>query len=129
LGSKRLEILHTLVPKAKAIGILVNPNYDAAVSFSAQGVPGGLIGVFPIAGPISLLFFSNAACRAMPGVKRSKCPAPEQTFGANARNQTCESNEADRYQMVAPPPLMHRKGHAGPRDQQRHQNDHAIYEL
>jgi putative tryptophan/tyrosine transport system substrate-binding protein len=31
LGSKRLEILHTLVPEAKAIGILVNPNYDAAV--------------------------------------------------------------------------------------------------
>jgi len=30
LGSKRLEILHTLVPKATAIGILVNPNYDAA---------------------------------------------------------------------------------------------------
>jgi putative tryptophan/tyrosine transport system substrate-binding protein len=31
LGSKRLEILHTLVPKVTAIGILVNPNYDAAV--------------------------------------------------------------------------------------------------
>ena len=31
LGSKRLEILHTLVPKATAIGILVNPNYDAEV--------------------------------------------------------------------------------------------------
>jgi putative tryptophan/tyrosine transport system substrate-binding protein len=28
LGSKRLEILHTLVPKAAVIGILVNPNYD-----------------------------------------------------------------------------------------------------
>jgi putative tryptophan/tyrosine transport system substrate-binding protein len=28
LGSKRLEILHTLVPKATVIGILVNPNYD-----------------------------------------------------------------------------------------------------
>jgi hypothetical protein len=27
--------------------------------------------------------------------------------------------------MVAAPPLMHRKGHAGPRDQQRRQNDHA----
>jgi ELWxxDGT repeat protein len=26
-------------------------------------------------------------------------------------------------------PLMHRKGHAGPRDQQRHQNEHAIGEL
>jgi putative tryptophan/tyrosine transport system substrate-binding protein len=31
LGSKRLEILHTLVSKVTAIGILVNPNYDAAV--------------------------------------------------------------------------------------------------
>ena len=31
--------------------------------------------------------------------------------------------------MVAAPPLTHRKGHAGPRDQQRHQNDHAICEL
>src|SRR6516165_570662 len=43
----------------------------------------------------------------------------------HARNKACESNEADRYQMVAAPPLMHRKGHAGPRDQQRHQNDHG----
>jgi len=50
-------------------------------------------------------------------------------FYGNARNKACESNEADRYQMVAAPPLMHRKGHAGPRDQQRHQNVHAICEL
>ena len=28
LGSKRLEILHTLVPEVAVIGILVNPNYD-----------------------------------------------------------------------------------------------------
>jgi hypothetical protein len=86
------------------------------------------------------------------GAERPKCPAPERTFGAfklvgrlwrpknlcgfrilvvfrgfygNARNKACESNEADGYQMVAAPPLMHRKGHAGPRDQQRHQNDHG----
>jgi len=38
----------------------------------------------------------------------------------NARNKTCESNEADRYQVIAAPPLVYRKGHAGPRDQQRH---------
>ena len=92
----------------------------------------------------NFVFFQNGllACRG-PSVR--KCPAPEQTFGAfklvrrlrlpenlcgfrilvvfrgfygNARNKACESNEADRYQMVAAPPLMHRKGHAGPRDQQ-----------
>ena len=28
LGSKRLELLHSLVPKATVIGVLVNPNYD-----------------------------------------------------------------------------------------------------
>jgi len=88
----------------------------------------------------------------LPGAERPKCPAPEQTFGAfklvrrlrlpenlcgfrilvvfrgfygNARNKACESNEADRYQMVAAPPLMHRKGHAGPHDQQRHQDNHG----
>ena len=48
-------------------------------------------------------------------------------FYGNARNKACESNEADRYQMVAAPPLI--KGHAGPRDQKCHQNDHAIGEL
>jgi len=80
----------------------------------------------------------------MPGAERPKCPAPEQAFGAfklvgrlrlpenlcgfrilvvlrgfygNARNKACESNEADRCQMVAALPLMHREGHAGPRDQ------------
>ena len=69
--------------------------------------------------------------------ERPKCPAPENKFGAfklvgrlrlpenlcgfrilvvlrgfygNARNKACESNEADRYQMIAAPPLMHRKG-------------------
>jgi putative ABC transport system substrate-binding protein len=29
LGSKRLELLHSLVPKATVIGVLVNPNYHA----------------------------------------------------------------------------------------------------
>ena len=50
-------------------------------------------------------------------------------FNANACNKACESNEADRYQMIAAPPLMHRKRHAGPRDQQCHEDDHAICEL
>ena len=103
--------------------------------------------------PLHFGFSKWLACR---GRSVRNVPAPEQTFGAfklvgrlrllenlcgfrilvvlrgfygNARNKACESNEADRYQMVAAPPLMHRKGHAGPRDQQRHQNDHAIYEL
>ena len=44
----------------------------------------------------------------------------------NARHNQCKSNEADRHDVMAVPPLMHRKGHAGPRDQQRHQGDHAI---
>jgi len=117
-------------------------------------VPGGLIGVFPIAGPTLLFVFQNGllACEG----RAPKRSAPEQTFGAfklvgrlrlpqnlcgfrilivlsrfygNARNKAGESNEADRYQMVAAPPLMHREGHAGPRGQQRHQNDHAIGEL
>jgi hypothetical protein len=43
-------------------------------------------------------------------------------FYGNARRKACESNEADRYQMIAAPPLMHRKGHAGSGDQQRHQD-------
>jgi hypothetical protein len=46
-------------------------------------------------------------------------------FYRNARNQTCESNETDCYQVIAAPPLMHRKGHGGSRDQQRHQDDHG----
>ena len=45
-------------------------------------------------------------------------------FYGNARHKACESNEADCYQMIAAPPLMHRKGHAGSGDQQRHQDDH-----
>jgi hypothetical protein len=35
----------------------------------------------------------------------------------SACNQACESNKADGHHMMATPPLMHRKGHAGPRDQ------------
>jgi hypothetical protein len=46
-------------------------------------------------------------------------------FYGNARHQQCESDEADRNQVMAAPPLVHRKGHAGPRDQQCHQDDHG----
>jgi hypothetical protein len=42
-------------------------------------------------------------------------------FYGNARHKPCESNEADRYQVIAAPPLMHRKGHAGSRDQRCYQ--------
>jgi hypothetical protein len=47
-------------------------------------------------------------------------------FYGNARNQTCESNKADRRHVVAAPPLVYRKGHACSRDQQRHQDDHRF---
>src|SRR5215469_11225743 len=47
-------------------------------------------------------------------------------FYGNARHKACESNEGDCYQMIAAPPLMHRKGHAGSGDQQRHQDDHGF---
>jgi hypothetical protein len=50
-------------------------------------------------------------------------------FYGSARDQACESNKADRHHVVAAPPLMHGKGHAGSRDQQCHQDDHAICEL
>jgi hypothetical protein len=33
-------------------------------------------------------------------------------YRRNARDQACESNKADRYQVIATPPLVHRKGHA-----------------
>jgi putative tryptophan/tyrosine transport system substrate-binding protein len=45
LGSKRLEILHTLVPKATAIGMLVNPNYDAAVQVQDAQTAADAIGL------------------------------------------------------------------------------------
>ena len=47
-------------------------------------------------------------------------------FYGNARHKACESNKADRYHVMAAPPLMHRKGHAGSGDQQRHQDDHGF---
>ena len=37
----------------------------------------------------------------------------------NARHNQCKSNQADRYHVLAVPPLMHRKAHAGPGNQQR----------
>ena len=30
LGSKQLELLHELVPKASTIGLLINPNYQGS---------------------------------------------------------------------------------------------------
>jgi hypothetical protein len=50
-------------------------------------------------------------------------------FYGNARNQQCESKEADRYHVMITPPLVHGKGHAGPRDEQCHQDDHGICEV
>ena len=50
-------------------------------------------------------------------------------FYGNARHKPYESNEADRYQVIAAPPLMHRKGHASSGDQQCHHDDHAICEM
>src|SRR6516164_7042194 len=47
-------------------------------------------------------------------------------FYDSARHKACESNEADRYHVMAAPPPMYRKSHAGPRDQQRHQDDHGF---
>jgi len=45
LGSKRLELLHLLVPKAGVIGVFVNPNFDAELQVQevqAAAVPLGL---------------------------------------------------------------------------------------
>jgi putative ABC transport system substrate-binding protein len=45
LGSKRLELLHLLVPKAAVIGVLVNPNFDADLQVQevqAAAIPLGL---------------------------------------------------------------------------------------
>src|SRR5215470_1372714 len=47
-------------------------------------------------------------------------------FYGNARHKACESNKADRYHVMAAPPLMHCKAHAGSGDQQRHQDDHGF---
>ena len=47
-------------------------------------------------------------------------------FYSNARRKACESNKADRYHVMAAPPLMHRKGHAGSGEQQRHEDDHGF---
>jgi len=33
-------------------------------------------------------------------------------FYGNTRHKPCESNETDRYHVMAAPPLVHRKGHA-----------------
>jgi hypothetical protein len=46
-------------------------------------------------------------------------------FYGNARHKPCESNEADRYRVMAAPPLVHRKGHPSSRGQQRHQDHHG----
>ena len=43
----------------------------------------------------------------------------------NTRYKACESNEADRHHVIAARPLVHRKGYADSRDQQRHQDDHG----
>jgi hypothetical protein len=48
-------------------------------------------------------------------------------FYGNSRHNQCKSNEADCHRMMAAPPLMHRKGHAGSCDQQRHQDDHGFW--
>ena len=46
-------------------------------------------------------------------------------FYGNTGHKPCESNKTDRYHVMAAPPLVHRKGHACSRDQQRHQDDHG----
>jgi hypothetical protein len=40
-------------------------------------------------------------------------------FYGNAGHNQCKSNQTDRYHVLAMPPLMHGKGHAGCGDQQR----------
>jgi hypothetical protein len=47
----------------------------------------------------------------------------------NTRHNQSDSNEADRYQVMAAPSLVHGNGHAGHRDKQRHQDDHGICEM
>ena len=43
----------------------------------------------------------------------------------SARHNQCESDEGNRHDVIAAPPLLHRKGHAGSRDQQRRRGDHG----
>ena len=78
----------------------------------------------------------NNRHRAAPQVERGGLRLPQNYCGfgirvllrglhGNARHNQCESDEGNRHDVIAAPPLLHRKGHTRSCDQQRRKDDHG----